>query len=61
MHGTGQSFAFLNIYECKLPHEMTGQWRIPTKDYENWVEIDVDMSTAWIDVEVLPRPITRVG
>ena len=24
----------LNIYECQLPHEMTEQWRINSKDSE---------------------------
>ena len=44
MHCSGQSPSFCNIYECKLPHELIGQkWSIPTKDYEDWIEIDVNI------------------
>lgn len=39
---------FSNIYELKLPHEMTGKWSIRSSEIvENngWYEIDVKITT----------------
>ena len=35
---------FFNIYECKLPHEMTGQWSISSKD-NILIDVDVKITT----------------
>ena len=48
--GISHSLFFSNIYECKLPHEMTGQWS--TLSNNNWIKIDVKIT-------VLPSPSTR--
>ena len=47
MHGHAQSPYFSSIYECKLPHEMTGQqWSVVLNDCQGLIDIDVDISTA---------------
>ena len=38
--GCCYSSEFLNIYECKLPHEMTEQWIIRS-NRKGWIKIDV--------------------
>ena len=50
MAGNAQSPDFSSIYECTRPHEMTDeQWKVYSDDDDDWVDIDVDISTDDIE------------